>query len=373
MKVAVIKLGARIVFGENIGSSGGSGEAASIINMLERGGAEVHVYTKILNKDVIPTHVSMHQILTEHHGVNEKGFDALLVINGNVNYFGGEDDPAQTMNYWMINNFKGPVFYVYCDPSLPLRQIWPIVVRKPWASNYRESDINITRTDIRVICQIYNTSRCREIFRKNGFEVKSVSQYPLEKFPMMFSAQPSLLPREVDIAYGGTFRSGRREKKLIDFYFGYPPEIAVNVFGRIALKDFNPALIEGLRAPSFSGPVNYDKMIERMSRAVSHVVIGDTKYPEYEMISQRAYESIKAGCVTMIDSDFDRKRRVFGSNKELSELLYVDDRTAVLERLNSIRRDELAIRQIADEQRRAVNFDPDTFCRDFVELIRGEL
>ena len=47
MKIAVIKLGARIVFGDNIGTSGGSGEARSIINMLLKAKAEVHVFTKI--------------------------------------------------------------------------------------------------------------------------------------------------------------------------------------------------------------------------------------------------------------------------------------------------------------------------------------
>ena len=50
MKVGVIKLGSRISFNAN-DTSGGNGEARSIIKMLHGGGADVEIFTKILKKD----------------------------------------------------------------------------------------------------------------------------------------------------------------------------------------------------------------------------------------------------------------------------------------------------------------------------------
>lgn len=370
MKLAVVKLGARVIFGEKMGTSGGSGEARSLINMLAVGKQDVHVYTKILAKDEPVTHVKMHQMLDEYQDINSQGYDALCVINGSVNYMGGVDDPSQTNIYWMINNFKGPVFYFYCDPNLSLKQIWPSVSKKPWASNYKQSDIEITRADIRVICQIYNTQKCKEVFDKNGIKVQSVDQYPFEKFPMMFEAIRS--EKLLDLQYGGTFRSGRREQKLIDFYFGLPDDISVEVFGKIKADDFNPKKTGDLRKPIFTGAVNYDKMIHKMSQGLVHTVIGDTQYPAYQMISQRAYESIQAGCVTLIDSAFDTQKIIF-KDKELQKFCYVNNRSQVAERIQTLKADPKTAEDIVKMQVTDVDFNEKKYCKDFCELINRRI
>lgn len=48
MKIAVIKLGARIMWETD--AAVGPGEAISICKALKQGGAEVHVFTKILQR-----------------------------------------------------------------------------------------------------------------------------------------------------------------------------------------------------------------------------------------------------------------------------------------------------------------------------------
>ena len=123
MKIAVIKLGSRIAVGSR-GTSGGTGEVLSVIKILTNGGNEVTAFTKILSKDEKPEGFNIRNIEDHYTEINDMGFDALLVLNGNVNYFGGIDDPSQTINYNIINNFKGKVFYVLCDAALLLNQIW---------------------------------------------------------------------------------------------------------------------------------------------------------------------------------------------------------------------------------------------------------
>lgn len=363
MKVAIIKLGARISYGSN-DSSGGNGEARSLIDMFHQGGAECHIFTKILKKDILPEHLHFHQINDDFDDID--GYDILAVVNGNVNWFGGQEDREQILNYHMIQNFKGRVIYLYCDPNLALKQIWPSVSKKKWASNWNQADIEITRP-IDVICQVYNTQMAKEQFK--GIQVDSIQSYEFHKFPMMFPENKSVLGKQVDLSYGGTFRSGRREKKLIDFYFGYPDDISVEVFGNLKLDNFNEKKTLDFRPPDFSGPVAYEKMIQKMSESKYHIVIGDTKYPEFEMISQRTYESIMAGCITFVDADFDRKKRIYGSVKEL-DFLYVKNRKEVIEAIKLIE-EEGCYEEIIVAQKDAVGFNIKTYTEEFVNMIEG--
>src|ERR1039458_8036468 len=188
MKVAIIKLGARISFNAN-DTSGGNGEARSIIKMLHVGGTEVHIFTKILSKDnLVPDYV-WHDLDVEgwwkEQGDHLAGMDALIVINGNVNFFGGAEDVAQLLNYKIINSFKGPVFYIYCDPELTLKQVWPSVSKKPWGSKWTREDLEITRKDITYISQPFDVQQVMKNFGKNEVIPVRVIHYPLEQFPCL--------------------------------------------------------------------------------------------------------------------------------------------------------------------------------------------
>ena len=114
MKIAIIKLGSRISISSN-DSSGGTGETLAIINMLIAAGVEVDAFTKILSKDKKPDNFRIFDLIENIDNINKVGYDALLVLNGNVNYFGGVDDPYQTLNYKVINTFEGKVFYYFSN------------------------------------------------------------------------------------------------------------------------------------------------------------------------------------------------------------------------------------------------------------------
>jgi len=365
MKVAVIKIGARIIVGDKVGSSGASGEARSIINMLVEGGADVHCFTKILAKDPVPERVTMHQIEEDWDTVNE--YDKLVIINGNANFFGGAEDRTQILNYVMINKFKGIPTYIYCDPNLPLRQLWPAIANKKWASNWKEDDIVIQKR-VNVISQSTNIEEIDTAF--SSVKIQNLTQYDFQKFPMMFERpEGNLFGREFDrdLSYGGTFRSGRREKKLIEFYFGHPEDLDVEVFGKIKLKDFNPKKIGDLRPPAFTGPVDYDNMLKKMYSSRAHIAIGDGHYPKFGMISQRVYESIMSDCLTFIDTDFDPTHRIFGNCSELTEICYIKNRKQVYDRLKHL--SDPDIEYLAELQHKAVGFDREKYCNNFVHIV----
>ena len=370
MRIAVIKLGSRISFNAN-DTSGGNGEARSIIRMLHQGGAEVHIYTKTLKKDNLLPEYHWHNLSDPVDMDVLNGFDALVVLNGNVNFFGGSEDPEQLKNYMIINHFSKPVFYIYCDPELTLKQVWSSVAKKEWASNWQMSDLNITRTDIIYLSQPHDVKRVRENFSKNEVIPAEIIHYPFEKFPCLNDRLEWNPDPEVDLSYGGTMRGGKREKKMVKFYFGHPEDISVEMFGKIQEKDFSPKHAGSLRRPTFTGPIRYDEMLPKMNKAMAHCVIGDPYYEEINDMAQRAYESIWSKVVTFIDTDLDQLRRVYGRDPVLAEFLYVSSCEELTDKLRLLKEDVNLRRTILASQLEAINFNADEYCKNFVDLIKA--
>lgn len=374
MKVAVIKLGSRISFNAN-DTSGGNGEARSIIKMLHCGGAEVHIFTKILQKDNLLDEYHWHDLKDRDAvltSVSDRGageFDALVVLNGNVNFFGGAEDPEQLLNYAVINSFKGQIFYLLCDPELTLKQIWPSVQKKEWASKWSEHELSITRSDIIYLSQPHDVEKVLSDLKKNEVVPSKIEHFPFEKFPCLNEPLPFNATPLVDLSYGGTMRGGKREKKMVKFYFGHPEDISVEMFGKIKEEDFNLTKFGSPRPPIFSGPVRYDEMLSKMNQSMAHCVIGDPWYEQINDIPQRFYESIWSGVITFIDSDMDRVRRVWAADRTLGDFLYVSDRQELTEKLQLIKTDTNLRQQILDDQVRAVGFDAQKYCASFVNLI----
>ena len=105
MKVCVVKIGGRIANNGGVGS----GEALSLIKILNKADIEVDVYTKKLEKE--PKNLFP---LTEVYNVEEyenKNYDYLIIINGTPNFFGGLEDKTILETYKIIQNFEGKIFY----------------------------------------------------------------------------------------------------------------------------------------------------------------------------------------------------------------------------------------------------------------------
>jgi hypothetical protein len=399
MKVAVIKLGSRISFNAN-DTSGGNGEARSIIKMLKEGGADVHIYTKILKKDNLVEDYKWHNLTdilekgyTSWHGPTFSGlpgthlplqtdgptifpYDALVVLNGNVNFFGGAEDPEQLLNYQIINAFDGPVYYIFCDPELTLKQVWPSVKKKEWGSKWTEKQLNITRTDITYLSQPHDVEKVLADFGKNEVGPKNIIHFPFEKFPCLNEQLPFNPTPKVDLSYGGTMRGGKRIKKMVKFYFGHPSDISVEMFGKIDSEDFDklkgtPGLPPGTREPTFTGAVRYDEMLPKMNEAMAHCVIGDPWYEDINDMAQRAYESIWSNVVTFIDIDLDQLRRVYGADPQLADFLYVSTRQELSEKIQLLKTDIELRRHIVEAQLAAINFDAKLYCTSFVNLLKG--
>jgi hypothetical protein len=369
MKVAVIKIGSRISFNAN-DTSGANGEARSICKMLKRGGAEVHIYTKILKKDTLVEDYHWHNLGDSIVTASLQAYDALVVLNGNLNFFGGAEDPEQLLNYTIINVFPKKVFYIYCDPELTLKQVWPSVSKKPWAGNWSQEMLHVGRSDIIYLSQPHDVVKVIHDLKKNEVVPALAVHFPFEKFPCLNGQLPFNKTPEVDLSYGGTMRGGKRAKKMVKFYFGHPDSVSVEMFGKIEWKDFDSRLLTGQRPPEFTGPVKYDEMLPKMNKAMAHCVIGDPYYEQISDVPQRAYESIWSSVVTFIDNDMDKLRRVYGRDPILSNFLYVKDRQELTEKIQLLKSDISLRRQIVEDQISAIAFDGREYCESFVDQIK---
>ncbi len=375
MKVAVIKLGARIMWETD--AAVGPGEAISICKALKQGGAEVHVFTKILAKDALHESLKWHNILDDR---DTSGIDALLVINGNVNFYGGQEDRAQILNYEIINNFNGPVVYVMCDPELPLMQIWDNVSKKQtdpkygWENTYEEKDILVTKP-IHVLCQPFNVDEMKKVWNKKKGTVPlgTMFHFPMERFPLLNEWLEPVEAPTVDLLYGGTARGGRRIPNLFKWYCNLPDDITVEIFGKIDIDDFdNHPKIKGMTfysMPTFTGMVKYCDVLPKMNNALAHLVTGDPSYETLDLIPQRVAECIAAGNVVFVDANIDKSRRIYPKGTMAHDFLYVKSQEELVERLRAIKADQSMRAQIIEDQRVATNFDADKFCQSLVAKI----
>lgn len=367
MKIGVIKIGSRISFNSR-DTSGGNGEARSVIKMLKKGGLDVVIFTDIKSSDNLVEDYEWRDINFRHDDTAD--IDALVVLNGNLQFFGGAEDSAQITNYKMINRFKSQIFYIYCDPDLTLKQPGGVFTpsKAAWNHKYTKDELFITRTDIIYLSQPYDIEKVLAKPGKNEIVPKKIIHFPFEQFPCLnerigFNEKP-----EVHLSYGGTMRGNKRIEKMIKFYFGYPEDIKVEMFGKIKADNFPTEDVS--THPMFGDAVKYNEMLPKMNTAMSHVVIGDKYYEKINDMAQRAYESIWSSVVTFIDSDLDTHRRVYGDNKSLSDFLYVKSKDEVIDKIRSIKDDRAAREEVAWLQFAAINFSSKGYCENFTSIIK---
>jgi hypothetical protein len=362
MKFSFIKLGSRI---SNTGTAASARESLALASLLGSEGATVDCYTKILkNENLNPfKNVYMRQIEDVYEEAY-KGYDALIVVSGNVNFFGGAERRDWILNYYIINNFEGPVFYVLVDVNLFLSQIWSSVKKKEWGNKYSKEDIEITRNDIIYISQPYDVNAVWNKIKKEDISIKKVVHFPIQKWALTKDRLMYTNNKKIDLQYGGAFRPSR-QKKLIKYYFGYD-DFDVELFGNISLDKFNKKYYNGLTPPRFTKAVKFKEFMNKMNQSKATIIVGD-KWYEGKNITLRVYESILANNITFIDSDFDPYKKIY-SNKNLKNFLYVKNRREVKDKLNNCNHKEICNMQYKDVISNFENFN-----KDFYTIIKENI
>jgi len=367
MKVAVIKIGGRIA---NEGHGITSFEAVSISKMLSIGGFNADCFTKISNKDKPIKGLNILEI-TEHYKSISDNYDTLIVINGNVNFYGGVETTDQLLNLHIINNFKGHIFYVFIDTLLPLKNVWNSVEKKPWGKKYSKNDILITRNDIIYVTMCYDTEAVFNITKKTDIHPKNVLYFPFEKYAFFGKRLKTIGTKSTDLIYGANSFRNKREKKLIKFYFNLPEDINAEFYGKMKEDDFNTKLTFNKRYPAFNPPVQYKENLEALNKSISTINISDA-FNEGRQLNPRIYETVLANVVSFMDRDYDPLKKAF-KEKELQEFLYISSQTELIEKIRKLKLDNQYMNRIIDLQYEDSFISEENLSKQFCELISSQL
>lgn len=366
--IALIKLGSRITINSK---SVAMGETESVIKILNNCGYKVNCFTSILKSDIKSDYIfdlesNIINIINNHK--------ILVILNGNVNFFGGAEDRLQILNYKVINKFKGNIFYFLIDPKLILKQIWNSIENKIWKDNYSKDDIYITRTDINYVAQLRNISEFKSIIGKIGINIKNIYTFEFEKFPLITMTDEviDIDNLNYDILYGGTFRNGSREDDMIKYYFDIPEDIKVEFFGNIEVSQFNTSKISNLKPPKFNKFENYCDYNKKMIQSMSTIIIGDKIYKKLDNLAPRIYESIKIGNVLFVDESYDFNKRIF-KNKFLSDFCYVNSKTDIIDKTRYLKNNKSEILKTIKLQKEDVynSFDKNNYYSSLQEILNA--
>ena len=359
MRLAVLKIGGRLA-ANNRSSTGGVNETIEICKRLVKYDINVTFFTKVLESDGKIPGIDIIDLNKESFKtINKKNYDLLLMFNGNANFFGGVEDELSILNYMVINSYDGKVLYCLTDLNLILKQIDKVVVNKDWGSKYNVGDLKIVRDDIYLVSQAAENHEIYKKFIKNGINLKKdhIYHFPWEMFPTFSLDNYNKIFRSVDLIYGGTFRSGKREKDLIKYYFGYPEDIKVELFGNIRLNQFKNKDATNLCPPVFSKKLPYKEYIEKTSTGLSSVIIADPLYKMSGMRTTRFFECIRAGNIVFIDKEYYFNTEFFFDDNELlKDMCVVDSRDEVIDKIRYFKNNTKARNTFIDIQRSAIDF-----------------
>ena len=271
----------------------GCTEAKTIIDILERSGKfEIGVLTKILDKDYLPSKYEFYSTLELGHEdmekfFAEKKFDYMVVINGSINCFGGAEDAMvpDLCIYRMMHYFPGKVFYCQCDLAINLMlDVHEYISSKPWASKYKREEYDISGKDITMLTQANDLdAHLKEVNKPKMYQFKreQLKHFSFEKYPVIMPfahVERNEVPK-YDLGYGGTLRGGRRIKKLVKYYFGYPDGISVNLYGKLddpkLLERAKKAYGDNMKMPELGTICNFVDNGKVLNQSLATIVIGD--------------------------------------------------------------------------------------------------
>lgn len=263
--------------------------------------------------------------IDENYDINQ--YDRLLIVNDSANMFGGAEIKTMTTIYKLLAKYDKPIYYILTDLNLPFVNYWEIIKNKPW-NNYKEEDFKL-KFPINIISQGRDLNTAIKI-HKNKVTINCVYYVPLNEWGAFLLKPVQNNNRPVDLIYGGSFRGGKREKKLIDYYF-LQNNLNVELYGTIRLDQFKK-LPEGVTVPTFAKKVPADKIVEYNSKALATVIIGDKDYQD-NMVTLRFIEALLSDCICFIDHDFDKNHYL------MPEPFYVHNGLELNEKINKLKTD----------------------------------
>lgn len=332
MKIALINMGNNIQGFKTTPAS----ETIYLADCLRDAGLDVDL---ISMKDT--------QYSVKYDGKDPNDYDRLVVVNAALNFFGGEENKMNNAAYRFMNKYKGKIYYLFTDIRLPFEQAWRRMQKKKWSSKYDESEFIVT-SPIRVVSQGKDLEQAKKVHSERlvGKDMKiDYVHFPLDRHKMyhdVFKVHDGGIKFR-DLIYGGTFRSGNREAKMVEYLFD--TGLDVEFFGSVKADQFKNEDHPWKEPPAFPGKVDSREMVQRNSTAYATIVIGDKTY-DNNQITPRVWEALASSAVSFFDKSFDPDMKIMEGN----EFFYVENRKELVDKINLIKADDTYRQELLDYQ-----------------------
>lgn len=318
MKIAILNLSNNIAKPSTVSSF----ETIAYAEMLRTLGSEV----TIISRTVSDYTIAFNQV----HDIND--YDRLIVVNGAINFFGGVENPVIIENYKLMAKYKSTIYYMFTDFRLAFKQLWPAIEKRGWG--HTREDVWVDAPFV-ILSQGRDLAKTLDAHAKSDMNIKTAVYAPLERYKLESPDVENMLVKMVDtpdsqLVYGGSFRSGKRVKDLIEYFFNtsYDAEL----FGTIKFKQFK--LDETGEEPTFTGKVKPQEMISKLSTGVCTLILGDAEYLD-NFVTLRVWEAAMSGSIVLIDEKFDPQHLIFPDS--IDQFRYVNNSDDVAEVLEHIR------------------------------------
>ena len=288
MKIAITRLSGNLTDKNKL--SVGNAEMINIAKMLRNINVDIDILTCKTCEDAITVH--------DDYNINQ--YDALLVVNDSTDMFGGLEITTMTTIYKLMHKFKKQIYYILTDLSLPFVDYYQLIKGKTWANKYNENDFKL-QNDIIILSQAHNLDIVKTIHK--NINIKDIKYVPWHYWKLYSEEVLSIketLDKKVDLIYGGSFRSGRREKKFIDYFFD--KNINVEIYGNMKLSQFKN--IKDKKPPIFTDKIENTKILEKNKTSLATIILGDKNYNN-NIVTLRYIEALMSQTICFIDNDFD--------------------------------------------------------------------
>lgn len=238
-------------------------------------------------------------------------YEQLFILNDSCNMFGGLEIETMTTVYKLMHKFDKQIYFMLTDLSLPYVDYYKLIKNKPW-NTYTEEDFSL-KNDLIIISQAFNIELVKNMHK--DISIKEIYYAPLQNWRLHTEKALDInMNKKYDLVYGGSFRSGRREKKFIDYFFN--KDINVELYGNMKLSQFSG--VENFKAPNFSSKVENNYVLNKNNEAYATVIMGDSNYNN-NIVTLRFVEALMSGIVCFIDNNFDKNHTL------LPEYYYVNN------------------------------------------------
>lgn len=332
MKIAIINMGNNVINFKTVPSS----ETIYLFKVISEMG---------LNVDIISLKNGVYTKSFDEVDVND--YDRLIVVNSSINFFGGKPNLAILSAQKFMAKYKSKIYYLFTDIRLPFSQSWPNVKNRPWAYLYTEEELLI-KSPIKVISQGINLDIAKAAHKKVDnvieFEYFPIEQYKIHMNDFQLSKPTK---KTLDVIYGGSFRSGQRESKMVEFLFD--TGLNIEFFGNAREKQFKNPKYPWTKAPVFTGKIPMNMVSEKNSQAIAALIIGDKNYND-NFITLRVWETMAFDAVMLIDEEFDTKHRIINDAR-----FYVNNRAELIDRVNELKHSDVLRKEMLSIQHDILN------------------